>query len=224
MVEESSHGDGHSRAEGLRDPTSRHIRGAIRGNDTSLAWVVARFSPFLRAQAEYRLKAPLRRFLDPEDLVQDVWLVTLPRLVDLVPRNERFTPVLLKFLSTTLLRKVNDALTHHLAGPRRVASGEPSTAPGTRVNQLPASVTDALGRLQRDDTVRAMEEALCQLKPHEREVLILRGIEQVPNRRVARLLGLEPSTVAMRYCRALLALRRRMPDSLFDELPAEGEA
>ena len=200
-----------------QEQTSLHIRGAIEGQKDSLSWIVTRFSPFVRVQAEYRLRGSLRRSLDPEDLVHEVWLVVLPRLTDLIPRDEHFTPVLLKFLGTTLLHKVNQALTRHLALPRELRTlggGEEGQA-----RELSASMTSVLSRLHRDEVSDAMEEAIGGLKVHEREVLVLRGIEQLPNREVANTLGLNSSTVAMRYSRALESLRVRLPGSLFDELP-----
>ena len=102
-------------------PTSVHIARAHDGDEASRAWIVARFSPFLLMQARYRLHGGLRRICTPEDIVDEVWLVTLPRLGDLRPRDGTWKPVLLKFLGTTLLNQVNTLLTRHLRERSRTA-------------------------------------------------------------------------------------------------------
>src|SRR5262245_53247125 len=101
-----SSGKNQETGDAPEDPTTYHVRRAREGEESSLRWVVARFTPLLRAAADYRLGKHLRGLYEPEDLLQDVWAVALPRLGDLIPRSERYTPVLLKFLSTTLLRRI----------------------------------------------------------------------------------------------------------------------
>ena len=116
------------------DATSIHIARAHDGDEGSRAWLVARFTPLLEVQAGYRLQGDLRRLCDPEELVDEVWLVTLPRLGDLRPRDGHWKPVLLKFLATTLLNKVNSMMMRHLRErARRVEPGGEAddAAPGS---------------------------------------------------------------------------------------------
>jgi len=204
------------------DATTLHLRRARDGADESLAWLVARFSPLLRAQAAYRLPGSLSRLIDPDDLVDEVWLVALPRLGDLRERDGHGAPVLLKFLSATLLNKVNNLITKHLRGPRggRVSNPEGQAA-SEPLDRYPAQLTSALTLAQRDERRDALRRALDELPPQDREILVLRGIEQVSNREVGRQLGLEPSAVTMRYRRALERLRDQLPGSLLDELAAD---
>ena len=86
--------------------TSLHVRRAADGDGGSLSWVVSRLSPLLLAQATYRLGSRLRALYEPEDLVNETWAVTLPKLAELPARDGRLTPVLLRFLSTTLLHRI----------------------------------------------------------------------------------------------------------------------
>lgn len=200
--------------------TSMHIARAHDGDDTSSAWLVARFSPFLELQAGYRLGENLRRLIGPGDLVNEVWLATLPRLGDLIPRDGRWTPVLLKFLATVLLNKVNKMLTRQARerSRRRDLTGE-----GTGVEPLdrfPSPVTSVAREAERDEVGLLVRGALQELDPQEQEILVLFGIEQLPNQDIARRLGVKPSTASMRYRRALDKLKRVLPRSLLDELPA----
>jgi RNA polymerase sigma factor for flagellar operon FliA len=179
------------------DPTSLHARRAVAGERASLSWIVERFTAPLLALAHHRAAAALRETHDPEDLVADVWATTLPRLGDLVPREGRLTPVLMKFLSTTLL------------GP----NAEP--LPESR---LPDPTLGIVTRAARSEARRRLADALAALDEKDREILFLRGLEQNANATVGMLLGLAPSAVSMRYSRALEKLRAFLPESVFDEL------
>ena len=63
-----------------------------------------------------------------------------------------------------------------------------------------------------------MQQALAALPEPLREVLVLRGIEQMPNGEVARRLELSDSAVTRRFQAALQQLREALPDSVFDEI------
>ncbi len=110
---------------GTFNATSLHVQRARSGDERSRAWLVARFSPLLRAQARYRLPGGLSRLVDADDLVDEVWMVALPRMAELRERDGRHTPVLLKFLSSTMLNKINNLIAKHLRGERGRAQSLP---------------------------------------------------------------------------------------------------
>lgn len=198
-------------------PTSLHVRRAAGGDAESLSWIVGRFSPLLLAQARYRMGGVLRNAYDPEDVVNEVWAAALPRLAGLQARDGRHTPVLMKFLSTTLLYHVNNLLRRQCVreGP------EPAPAAPT-ASELGAEATGVLSRAVRDELRGLVLEALDALSEDDRRILVLRGFEQRPNQEVAEALGLLPNTVAVRYRRALEKLRRELPGSIFAELDDGG--
>lgn len=200
------------------DPTatSLHIQRAATGDVWSAGWLVARFSPFLTLQARYRMSAALVQRHDPEDIVQDVWASVLPHLSDLAPRDGRWTPVLLKYLSTTLLRRLNMLLRDEVRGKPAVA-GLPSDT-GRIADARHRPVETALDGAARDEARARISGCLEQLTPKAREVIVLRGIEQLSNDAIAARLAEAKSTISMRYARALEALRRCLPRSIFDEL------
>jgi RNA polymerase sigma-70 factor (ECF subfamily) len=198
--------------------TSWHARRAEDGDRASLDWIVRRLSPVLLAQAAHRLGPKLRALYDPEDVVDEVWAVALPRLADLTRRDGRSTPVLLRFLATTLLYRVNDLVRRHVTGPdgRRAAGGEAESA----LARLSDDASGALQRVVREETRHVVTRTLEELEPADREILVLRAIEQNSNQTAAMLLGLSPSAASMRYKRALETLRARLPGSVFDEVEA----
>jgi RNA polymerase sigma factor (sigma-70 family) len=194
------------------DRTTHFVQRAITGDPESIGWLIERFSPLLLSQAGYRLARHLRELYDPEDLVNDVWGITLPRLADIQPRGGRHTPVLVKYLTRTLLLRYNTLIKKHLQGkPLRLAADGDGVDP---LDALPAEVTGVVTRMVRKETVGTLLTCIEQLRPKYREVLILRGIEQSTNREVAAALGLEPNAVAVRFKRAKELLRESLPSEL----------
>lgn len=190
--------------------TSVVLQAAIDGDVDSLGWLVAHLSPLLLAQARWRLHGGLARRLEPDDLVQDAWLAALPRLGELVPRDGRRTPVLLRFLATTILHRVNNLARDVLR------KGEPAAAVASEsaVDHRTGVVTAAIRAERRSQLLATIE----QLEPIDREVLLLRGVEQRSQATTAELLGIQGDAVAMRFSRALRRLRDQLPASLLDEL------
>lgn len=191
--------------------TSLHVRRAASGDDDSLTWLVSRFTPLLLAQARYRLGERLRAVLDPEDLVNDVWMRALPHLGGLTPRDGRLTPVLLKFLTTTLLHRVKDLFEKHV-------QGKPARGDGDTLAELTLSRSGAVTVAIRGESHRLVHDAIAALASRDREVLILRGIEQRTNQEVADILDLEEKATSARYQRALEHLRAALPRSVFEDL------
>jgi RNA polymerase sigma factor (sigma-70 family) len=211
------------KSAGDSDLTSIHVRRAEEGDAASLEWIVKRFSPLLLAQARFRLGERLRRLHEPEDLVNEVWARALPRLSRLGSRDGRHTPVLLHFLATTLLNRVNDWLKVEIAGPRgRLRVDRPAgTETSDWLAKFPADsigVVTSVVRRERDGTIA---KALEELDPADREIIVLRAIEQNPGSMVAAMLKLSEKAVSMRYRRALERLRTRIPGSVFEEISAD---
>ena len=198
-------------------PTTLHVRRAKDGDGESLAWLVRRLSPLLYAQARLRLGPALRRSIDPDDLVQDVWSVALPALPELEAHEGRETPVLVRFLATTLLYRVNELARRQA---RRAGEGDPP--PASEVE--PPDGSGVVTRFAREEARGAVIQAIDSLDERDRQVVVLRGIEQVSNENAAELLGESANAVSLRYNRALAKLRAKLPASIFDELPSDGNS
>jgi RNA polymerase sigma-70 factor, ECF subfamily len=67
---------------------------------------------------------------------------------------------------------------------------------------------DPEATLAQSETVQMLQQAVRQLPDEQREVIVLRFIEQMPHAEVARHLGKSAATVRVIQHRALLALRR----------------
>lgn len=197
--------------------TSLDVRGAQRGDAAAADRMVRRLSPLIRAAAAYRLRIAGLKGVDPDDLVAEAWAIALPKLDGLGEHQGRRTPVVLAFLTTTIRNLVGKLMRRRaVRGPTASldGGGPASAAPPEPVASETGVVTGALREERRDLVTAAIE----RLDDADREILLLRGVEQRGNAEAAELLGLSPSAAAMRFQRALERLRRELPDSVFDEI------
>ncbi len=199
--------------------TSRHVRAAVGGDVQGVDWIVRRFSPLLQAQADMLLGRKLRRLYDPADLVADVWAVALPRLRGLPARSGRFTPVLMKFLATTLRFVMSNILQKH--GRRQSKEVTVSEFDDSGVREpLDDETSGIVTAAVHAEDHRALIAAISKLGEELRSIVLLRGFEQLPYEEIANQLGLLPNTVSVKYRRALEKLRGLLPGSIFDEFPS----
>lgn len=162
--------------------TSMHVRRAIEGEPGSLSWLVRRLTPLLRAQVEYRLGEKLRRIYEVDDLVNDAWLVALPKLAELPQRDGRHTPVLLRFLSTTIIYRIQNLLRRHLRGQASDLSALDAESRTISREDLRSGVVTNAVRAERH---AAVHDAIADLDERDREIVLLRGIEQQSNSTVS---------------------------------------
>lgn len=201
--------------------TTFHVRRAVIGNAESQAWVVEHFHALLLCQARYRLGGRLTPRYDPEDLVQQVWKICLPRLDRIRPRNGRMTPVLVKFLSNVLLQDyMNLAKKHYMSDMR----DEPGDVQDLAPSRAPVDVDASPSMLAAQrETVRVVGKALDAMPDSAREILVLRGIEQLSYAVISAKLDVAEGALRERYRRALQKLRGALPQSILDEFSGEEE-
>lgn len=188
--------------------TTVHVRRARGGDLESQGWLIERFTPILLTHAKHRMGPLLLARVEPEDVVQDVWALALPRLPELTERDGRHTPVVMRFLATAILNRINNLL-------RLRMTDEHADAP---LSAIPEATRGPLTRAIRQEHRWLVHEAIEGLGERDRELVLLRALEQHSNAAVAEQLNLDPNTAAQAYRRALIKLREKLPGTAFDEL------
>ncbi len=90
----------------------------------------------------------------------------------------------------------------------------PSVASKTLAAQLLGRMSTASKAAMRAELKIKVQDALNEMDPHDREVLVLRHFEELSTSEVAATLGISSSAACNRYIRAIKRLR-----SVFDQLP-----
>lgn len=196
------------------------IRRAAGGEPAAVGALVERLTPALLMQAEHRLGTALRRFVEPQDVVADVWLGTLRRLPEFRAEPGRAVPSLLAYLGVAVLRRVLELHRRHRDGAPvvRPADGPSFDTGAGLADQISATATGAVTAVLRAERGAALRAAIDALDETDRAVVVFRGVEAQELGVVAMLTGLTPNGVSQRYRRALAKLRERLPASVFDEL------
>jgi RNA polymerase sigma-70 factor (ECF subfamily) len=162
----------------------------------------------LRQMVERRLDLRLCARIDPSDVVQEAQMEAFRRLPDYMERQPM--PFRL-WLRKTALERLSNLQRNHLAAARRSVRREvpiPDRSSFELAQRLVASGASPSAHLAARDLARQIQQALAQLPPADREVLLLRYVEQFSNQEVAYLLGIDLSAASKRHGRALLRLQK----------------
>jgi RNA polymerase sigma-70 factor (ECF subfamily) len=200
------------------DPdTDQLLAWAKAGDASARGRLLERHRGRLRGMVALRLDPRLAARVDPSDLVQETLAVAHRRLDDYIrDRPLPFYPWLRQIAADRLA----DLHRRHVVSRKRtVAREEPGglrLADGSELElarRLASSVSAPSARLRREDRLRRLRAALAALSERDREVLVLRHLEQMPPREIAAVLGITEGAVYTRHLRALERLRRQLGDA-----------
>src|SRR5271166_3731982 len=165
-----------------------------------------RFRQMIAARMDRRLVARV----DPSDVVQDVLATATRNLSDyLRDRPMPFYPWLRKLAWERLIELQR---THLVARKRSVAREDfgipelPDESAAVLAERLLSQDASPSDLLIREEMRQRVRQALERLKPQDREVLVLRYLEQLSPAEVAAVLGIKEGAVKTRQTRALVRL------------------
>ncbi len=164
-----------------------------------------------------RFDPRLARRLDPSDVVQETLAEAAARLADYArARPIAFYPWLRQLAGRTLSRLHE----RHVLADRRSVTKEALAMPALpdksadrlarRLSGARGSPADRLIAAERQERLRA---ALLELSEDDREILVLRHLEELSNSEIAEILEIRVDAVRARHTRALDRLRRQVDDS-----------
>jgi RNA polymerase sigma-70 factor (ECF subfamily) len=194
------------------------------GDAAALGELLDWHRPRLRMMVGLRMDRRLKSRIDPSDVLQEAFLEVSSRLDEFV-RNPS-VPFYIWLRSITGQR-LAAAYRHHCGTKGRDPCREISLINGAFPAADSAAMADHLvGRLtspsaaaMRAELRIKFEEALDELDPMDREIIVLRHFEELTNAEAAQLLDLKPSAACNRYVRALERLR-----AVLDNIPGfDGE-
>jgi len=183
------------------------VNSARNGNAEAFEELVDRHLSFVYAIAYARL----RQVESAEDLVQEVFLRAFLHLNSL-KAPDRFSAWLAK-------------ITHNLASSWQQSPKESSRLIETlSLEGTPQEPTDERARradkmLEEREETNAIQEAVFQLPPEQREIVFLRYFEGYSNREISRRLGISVTTVWRQLQKAHRSLRRHIEALLLDKAP-----
>jgi len=192
---------------------TRHILEEMRaGNRRAFDDFFERSAPRVLVYINYNMGSRLRRKVDPDDILQSLYL-NLLRNFESFRRRIRERGV-----QKTLIRmadhEITEAYRFHFKVEKRDARREISAAylgdSGESVlDWIPADATSMSGRVMRQEEYRRVMEMLRELRPLEQYVTVARVIEGRSAQEIADELGKTRGAIQMIIARARDKLRER---------------
>jgi RNA polymerase sigma-70 factor (ECF subfamily) len=203
--------------------TEEQLRRAQGGDPQARQELLARHRRRLERMVAMRLDRRLAARFDPSDVVQEALAEAAGKLSDYLRRRPLPFYPWLRQLAWERLATLHRR--HVRAGKRSVTREEagvldlPEDSAVELAGRLAAAGSGPGDHLLREELRERVRRALTRLAPRDREVLVLRQLEQLPTREVAAVLGLTEAAVKARHIRALERLHRLLGGGPGEEEP-----
>ena len=191
----------------LGDPPDSHPKTETLANqamsDPQVAFnlLYERIAPALTAWANIRIPAALTSRLEPEDLVQEVWVRAMSKVSTFDPKRSSFRAWIFRVAKLVLLENFRRLNSSTVAADKSSSAG---------VESVPAEITSVCHAAARNEHVLALARFTETLNEDERKLLLHRGLEGLPHNEVAAILGVDREVAMKRWQR----LRARAADEL----------
>lgn len=199
----------------LLSETRELIDRAGEGDESARRHLLERYRDYLKRMVAARLDRRLAARVDPSDVVQETLAEAAKRLDDFL--RERPLPFY-GWLRGLARERVIDTHRRHVTAQRRSVTlergdlGLPDVSADEIVRRLFASDTSPSNHLMREERHERLKAALASLPHRDREVVVMRHLEQLSTAEIAAAVGLSEPAVKSRLLRALLRMRDQMGD------------
>jgi RNA polymerase sigma-70 factor (ECF subfamily) len=188
------HGEEVSRGEVPERDTQHIAREAKHGDSARFAELYERIAPALYAWASLRIRPSMRHQVDPQDVVQEVWVRAWRGFAKFDPDAQSFRAWIFRIAKNVMLEAFRKV--------QRASSGPGSPGPTTRLFQLrdvPDSATTVSRRLARDEQLHKVLEWVEKLPDDERKLFVHCGLEGLTYAEVGERMQVHHETVAKRW-------------------------
>jgi RNA polymerase sigma-70 factor (ECF subfamily) len=193
-----------------RPDTEELLRRSADGDGAARQELLARHRDRLRQMIAVRLDQRLLARLDPSDVVQEVLVEAHEKLDDYLKQPPLPFYPWLRQLAWQRLLKIHQ---HHHAqkrsvrreGPELLALPEESL--GDLAERLVVSGSSPSKHVIREEMRQRVRDALDRLGERDREVLVLRYLEQLSLAEIAAVVGTTEGAIKTRHAQALLRLQ-----------------
>jgi RNA polymerase sigma-70 factor, ECF subfamily len=191
--------------------TSRLLDAAAQGDRRAVEQLIEVHRNYLRKIIDLRMDDALRVRVDPSDVVQETQLVACQRINDFLKRRPTSFRI---WLRRKALEQLVDLRRRHILAEKRsvrreyTLSNRSSMAIARSLMYRPPSE-----QTHRQEAGRQVREAIASMSVIDREVLLLRHVEELSNAESAEVMKVDPATASQRYGRAL----RRLRDALHQQ-------
>jgi RNA polymerase sigma-70 factor (ECF subfamily) len=183
------------------DPTESLVRRAQEGDRTAFDELIQRFRPGIEKEVRRRLSAQARAQADADDVLQETFLAAYEHLAKLEWRGEES------------FRAWLAAIAGHVISKAAKAAKGSARLPLQLDQDLRSEEATPSRALAREERLARLEDALADLSPDHRQVIVLARIEQLGVNAIAARMKRSPNAVKKLLARALLELKHRFGET-----------
>ncbi len=185
-----------------------------QGDPSAVAQLLGRYRDRLRRMIAVRMDDRLSARVDPSDVVQETLVAASEQLSDYLRQCPLPFYPWLRQLAANRLADLHRK--HVAAGKRSLKSENPpgisDVSAAKLADRFAASQTGPLSRLIRREARARVREALARLAERDREILVLRHLEELSFADSAAVLGISEAAAKQRHVRALRRIHRLLHD------------
>ena len=192
-----------------------------QGGEEAVAKLFSKYRGQFERMVNFRLDRRLYGRVDAGDVLQEAYIEVARRIEDFLQQETVSFFVWARQLTWQTLLQTHRL---HLGVQKRDAAREvglhaDAQAQGTSLSiasRLAGAITSPSNAVIRDEQIEGLRRALETMEEMDREVLALRHFEQLSNKEVAEVLGIQKTAASNRYVRALERLKQ-----ILDEVTGE---
>lgn len=186
------------------EPVTAEIVAAIRGGDRSaFDALFHRVGGAVYIYIRNRMGPRLRKIVDPEDVLQEVYAHAFERFASF---EERGPGSMGKWLVAIARNRIRALYKHHFAYEKRSASRATRMSP-TRLDRHAADATTPSAVVARAERIQGLSRAIQALPACDRKLILLYVYEGLPMETVAQRLNTPRTTLSSRLSRILAGIR-----------------
>jgi len=179
-----------------RPSTEFHVARVRSGDRTGFAPLYDRLAPSLDAWAQLRVTATLRGFVEPGDVVQEVWWRAMDAFERYDPERSGFRPWIFQIATHVLLEWSRKRRRRMRIEPKSLAQRTESLPP-----ELARQATSVGKGLLQHESVEKLVTIVSGMSEDDRAVFVHCGLEGLTAAEVAALVGATPEAVNKRWQR-----------------------
>ena len=183
---------------------------AACGDEIAFAKMFKLFRPHLRQFIELRLDRRVRHRIDPSDVLQETQIEIHQRLADFLERRPMPLRVWMRLTAREQLIRVHE---RHLQANRRSVAREARLSERSSLllaDRFTASDKSPSHQAREAERAKIVAKAIAQLSEMDREILIIRNVEQLKFDEIAFSLEITPAAARKRFGRALIRLQEQL--------------
>lgn len=185
------------------------------GGESAVAELFGRYRDKLQRMIALRLDSRIVGKVDEDDILQEAFLESARRIQDYLGQPAVPFFIWLRQITRQVLidthRRYMDARMRDVSREVSLEGGGTSdTSSSGLLARLADSLTSPSQCAVRAEAIAELRRALDRLEAIDREVLVLRHLEELSNQEIAQVLGIDKYAASKRYLRALERLKYAM--------------